>query len=227
MEISTSQPSAQGQRIDRRVDAGESYYVRLSGTHSDVDLRLTNLVHQAGTKVSVYGTEKRDLFEFTASDTPVVTINGVTYGFSDTDANVVRFYAGKGDDEAILRGTSAAETAKLWPRTATLKGSCFTAVAEDVESITVDGGEGEDFAVFYDSTGYDTFSGGPSSPHHARLSGATAGESYVNVAKGFPRVCAYASLGRDTAELYDSETSLDVYVGTPASSILYGADFYC
>ena len=78
-----------------------------------------------------------------------------------------------------------------------------------------------DSAWLFDSDGDDTFYAGPASPVATELSGTTlGGQSYVFAVDGFRNVYGYAQNGgSDTAELYDSEASLDYFVGTPDADV--------
>jgi subtilisin family serine protease len=89
--IGSSATATNRERIDVRVAAGETVYLRASGVNQDVDFRLTNLVHTASDTVSVYGTAGTDVFTFAAGGARQVTVNGVEYQFSAAEASNVVF----------------------------------------------------------------------------------------------------------------------------------------
>ena len=82
--------------------AGETYYLRLSGSDTGVDIRLVNLLDHRGTTVTVHGTESDDTFEFKAAASRDVTINGVRYHFDEAQVESVTFDGGDGHDVVIL-----------------------------------------------------------------------------------------------------------------------------
>jgi hypothetical protein len=80
----------------------------------------------------------------------------------------------------------------------------------------------------YDSDGDDTFEGGPVSPGGNKLSGTTtAGWSFSNTVDGFRYLFGHAENGgTNTADLHDSDSSQDRFVGRPGISKLCGPDFF-
>ena len=82
-------------RIDHIATASATAYeIQLTGTNTDVDLRICNLVSQAGEKVEVFDTEGDDAFLFAVSETFDVTVNGVGYHFGDAVEFAYRSEAG-------------------------------------------------------------------------------------------------------------------------------------
>ncbi len=109
------------QRIDWTVlAAGEMFYVRVTGTASQVDLRFANLVEQNGSLVTVYGTQNDDTFDFTPGGTShIVTIDDLQYQFDASVVDSVVFEADEWVTENVeLRGTllatgALADTAEI------------------------------------------------------------------------------------------------------------------
>ena len=113
----------------------------------------------------------------------------------------------------------------------TLYGSTFSSTVlgfDDVRGYASDDGF-NDTAFLNDSDGDDTFDAGPRSPEGTRLSGTTlGGRTYSFAVEGFRAVSAFATAGgSDRAEMYDSDTSRDVFVGAPGDSTIKGPDFTC
>ncbi|GAF85421.1 unnamed protein product, partial [marine sediment metagenome] len=77
--------SAEGdvERVDWLAGAAEEeFYLRVSGTNSEIDFQLTNLVAVTGEVVDVTGTAGDDTFAFAAGDDHQVSVNGVSYDFA-------------------------------------------------------------------------------------------------------------------------------------------------
>ena len=216
--LATSAVVDGNQRIDYQTDAGATYYFSLSGTAGEVDLRVANLVSHAGTTLTVHGTAGGDGFEFDASASRRVTINGVGYDFDDSEVTSATFDGGGGTDTAEVWGTAQKETAVMRPTAATLSGNAFEVGITGVAQITLHGSGGEDVASLYDSAGWDTFT---AKPTEATLSGP----GFTSRVEGFPAVHAYAGAGGfDVAHLYDSAGD-DTFVARPSLSKLYGEGF--
>jgi subtilisin family serine protease len=219
--------TASGERVDYWANVGSDYFVCVLGTNSDLDFRLTNLVSQDGTTVSIAGTSAADIFGYSAGATHhTVNVNGVAYDFDRSAVDTINFAGGEGTDAISLTGSSDAEVATLRLGNAQLAGSDYIAVATSVENETtvIDfdrvmayAGQGNDRAYFYDTDGDDTFTG--------RSDRAVmCGDGYRNEAYGFDRSDAYATLGTDRAYFYDSAGD-DVYNGRPDRAVMYGSGF--
>ncbi len=219
-ELAASTASEVGQRIDWTVDAGRTYYFRLTGGSSDTDLRLANLVHQHGAAVTVYGTDGDDRFDFAAGQRHRVTINGVDYEFSSSTVTTLEFHGGAGDDTAALAGSSGADTAVMHPSRATLTGPGFRAEVHGAARIVITGRGGNDVAHLYDSVGDDAFVGTTS---YARL----YGDGFDNWAFAFRYAHGYSLRGgADVARLFDDPGGQDTFQAWPRQARLFGNGFY-
>ncbi len=203
------------QRLDWNVNAGENYIVQLSGTVTDVDLLLANLVAQSGPHLTVFGTAGADTFSFDASAGSRVGINGVVYSFGEGELTTISF-SGNGDsDTATLQGSAQAENARIWPGKARFTVTGLDVWVYDTETITVHGGGGDDLVRLFDSPETDTFTGNPQSAN-------MIGPGFSNTAAGFRYVYANSgSGGADAAWLYDS-TGNDKFTATPTSATMDG-----
>ena len=212
-ELATSTLVGENQRIDWEAVAGERYFLKLSGTNADVDLRLANLVSHIGTTVTVYGTLDEDLFEFDAAASRLVTINGVSYHFTDAEATSISFDGAAAADTAILNGNDQNETAELWPEQGTLVGDDYSVAVSSVETITAHGGGGVDLAFLHDDPlAKDTLTGGPDA---ATLSG----NPYSNQVANFRYVHVYGTPGDgDEAMLQGDPDVQDTFEAWPGEA---------
>ena len=212
-------------RVDAYAAAGDEFFVRVLGTNSDVDFRLSNLVSISGTTVQVNGTAGDDVFGFSAGSTHTVTVNGVSYDFASIAITDVNFNGGLGNDTISITGTAGDETATLRVGEATFAGSGFTAAAIGVENISIEGGGGFDTASLYDSSGDDHFFGRSDQAY-------LYGIGFYNNVTNFGQVNAFATAGGyDVAKLFDSagddrfygySTYAEMYSG---STINYAGSF--
>ncbi len=200
VSLTTGEP-----RIDWNVEAGETYYVSLSGTATDVELTILNLVDDRTTDIVVYGTSSDDSFEFgpvegATVETYAINVNNfdVEYQFTAAELTSVTYDGGDGADSAQLTGTDGDDHVLLSPLSATLTTDDFTVSVSNVEQIAALGGSGNDMAELADSAGDDTF---------VLLGGISmmSGAEYLNAASGFESVHAYSRAGgNDTATLEDT-----------------------
>ncbi len=147
----------QYQRLDSPVSVGTTYYLAVFGTNSEFAVRMANLVVPIATAVTVHGTDDADSFQFAATGSYTVTINGVEYHFDDAVYETIVFNGGLGDDSAALTGGAGPEVARFYPDHGTFGENGFLVTVSDTTAITAhSGGEG-DLAFMYDSPGDDEF----------------------------------------------------------------------
>lgn len=217
-QLAASTATAQGQRIDTLVAAGQTYYISVTGSAVSAGLRLANLVRRDGATVLVEGTDADDRFEFAAGAQHRFRINGVEYAFDAAELSAVDVRLAGGNDAAVLTGSAGDDAAELRPARAALLGPGYRVDVAGAETVVVSGGGGSDTASLFDSAGDDAFH---TSPDFAVLSGA----GYHNRVNGFAFVYGYASAGLDTAHLFDS-TGDDALVATPQYARLFGNGFF-
>lgn len=204
-------------RLDANVQGGETYYVRVSGQASDVDLRLLNLVSQTGTAVAIYGTSGNDSFTFTAGVQHSLSINGVEYRFNAGQATSFQFFGQGGEDSAALTGTTRSDVATFNGTTATLAGGGYRATANSITNVTFDGGGGSDRLDLGDTAGDDR---------------VTIARNDVNLIGGglrvrglnFSMVNVSASGGQDEVTFYDT-AGHDRFIASPTSASMTGAGY--
>ena len=217
--LGTSAMQQGRQRLDYDVAAGQTYYVQLSGSAPDVELRLVNLVQQVGSSVTVLGTNQGDPFVFDAPRLRL-SIHGVVYAFAPSSISSVQFDGGPGDDTAILWGTPQPEVATLAPGSATLVAPTWSATVANTPSIVVFGQGGDDQITFYAAPATrDTFT---AQPAYAIMQGA----GYANRAIGFPQVTALATPGGDDLALLFGSPGDDQLDAKPTNARLADSASY-
>jgi hypothetical protein len=176
------------------ASANATYYLKVTGANSSVDLSLCNLVTQSGGTVTVTGTAGNDSFQFDANSR-AIWINGIYYSFATPITLNVNL--GAGTDTAVLIGSTGADTATLRFGSSTLVGTGYALTATGVESVTVHGGGGADQAFVYDSAGNDVYE---TYADHVQI--AAGGQTLA--AWNFDQTTGYASTGYDQVHNYDS-----------------------
>lgn len=214
------------QRIDHTTGALQTYYVQFQGTSSDFSLRVTNLVEQDGSSVSVLGTDNDDEFQFSAAAGREIVINGVSYEFSEEAVSDVSFEGGDGDDTVILRDSPGDETLEAWATVAVLSNSQEDDVADFTVSVAAfevmhvyAKQDGHDTATLYDSEKNDKFKAVPEQGYAKMYGGAM-----YNRVKFFDVVEAYSTGGDDLARVFDT-TGDDTFEGQKDASRLSGEDY--
>ena len=205
-------------RVDAYVSAGDELYVKVIGTNSDVDFRLTNLVSLNGTTVNVAGTAGDDVFSFSAGSNHVVKVNGVEYNFASIAITAVDFNGGSGSDSIVVYGSSENEVALMGLHSARLTSATYTVAASKIENIVLVGGGGQDTAYLYGSVGDDTY----------RTYGDRAvmsGEGYYNRASHFDATYGFANSVGDVAFMYGSNNN-DTYRTYDDRVVMSGNGYY-
>jgi len=115
--------------VDMRIDwvsgANETFYLRLTGDSTDVDLTLTNLVGLSGNMLTVAGTSGDDTFWLSLASGVQLEINGVAYSYSTSQAVSLSFDGGAGNDTATLVASAGDDTLVMRPETTTLSGQNY------------------------------------------------------------------------------------------------------
>jgi len=109
-----------------------------------------------GDPLNVMGTTEPDVFEIVAGSPHQVSINGAAPQMVDG----LLIIDGDIDDRVVITGTEANDTARLWPNeTELITADGHSIHISGVAEIELDGGDGRDRVVFYDSSGRDEFVG--------------------------------------------------------------------
>jgi Subtilase family len=212
-----SRSAGGGERVDVRVEAGESFRLRIVGTNDNVGLRYTNLVEEAGKQILVHGTAGSDQFQFRASgNTSLVFANGVGYEFNNSVSNDYRYFGEEGNDTIVVYGSAAQETANFNTRNFQLTSTAYSVRTTALETSNVYALGGRDIATFSDTSGNDTYTG-------AATSGQIAGTGFSQTAHGFESYSVdFAAGGTDTAILYGSNQD-DTFTAAIGAASMQGA----
>lgn len=213
-------------RLDYTVQQGQAYLLQVTGTASDVSLLLANLVQEAGTEITVYGTEDADVFVFNAAPSRELTINGVAYHYDDAEVSAVDFIGGEGRDVAWLFDSAGNENLEAWPDRATLTNDADDAVQDFV--VEVQGVEdllayatagGTDSAVLHGSEGADKLK---SYEDSVRLRAKDS--SYTLRAKRFDTIVADSGTGGKDMAVFNGSDGNDTftYMGAELTGKLEG-----
>jgi subtilisin family serine protease len=196
--LATSSATSSGARVDLIAEAGNEYFVCVTGTNADIDFRLTNLVSVNAHTLTINGTSSADSFSLVVGAKDfAIDVNGTTYQFTKAAVSTINITGGAGNDAITITGSSKKEMATLAVGTTTFSGKKFSATVTGVESVAIVGGGGKDTASLYDSAGDDLYQ---SYSDHVVMSGA----GYDHSASGFRTTLASSSTGNDTAQMYDS-----------------------
>lgn len=205
-------------RVDAALQAGKQYYVRVTGSNSDVDFKAINMLNHTGKTALVVGSAGNDSYVFSVGSTTIVEIEGIAYRFAPGVANTFYFRGGGGTDSLVVNGSAAKETATILSSMSSFVGSSFVMEANGLESQTFHSGGGGDVANIYDTEGNDVYT--------AWANRATmTGSGYSIDARNFSRTTAYARGGFDEAIFYDSAGSDDYFVG-PDQALMIGNGFF-
>ncbi|NLS94332.1 MAG: hypothetical protein GXX96_19405 [Planctomycetaceae bacterium] len=214
------------QRLDWKVEAGQTYFVEFYGVNPAFDVRIANLVQHNGTTVTVFGTDADDQFVFNAANSRLVSINGMAYTFADTEVALVEFDGGQGRDRAEFRDSAGDESLEAWATEATFVNSPNDSVAdftvnasnfEELQGYANSGGQ--DSAVLHGSAQNDKFKAEPAEDYAKVYGGAM-----YNRVKFFDQVDAYGGGGKDFARVFDTPGD-EVFEGTMGLSRLAGEGF--
>ena len=206
-------------RVDAYAAANDELFLKVIGSNSDIDFRLTNLVSLDGTTVNVAGTAGADAFTFAAGSTHQLSVNGTSYSFDSISVATFNFDGAGGSDSIAMTGSSENETATLRVGQTVLSSSSYTANADGIETVTVDGAGGTDKAYVFDSAGNDILIADSQS---AQITGS----GFDHTAQGFEMTYSYSTAGgTDRVYLKDSAGN-DTFIGRPEYARMSGAGFY-
>jgi len=151
--LAASQTTADAERVDLDVSAGDTLLIKVTGTNPTASLRLANLVHETSTKISVFGTESADRIHHQSAAGERLDVNGVTYRFDASSATEVEMLAGGGDDTVRVQNAPSRFHFRIagGPGDDTLTGG----FGNDV----IEGNEGND--TLRGRMGHDILRGGP------------------------------------------------------------------
>ncbi len=215
--IASGSAATGGMRADVTATAGQTFYLRVTGTNPDVDFRFTNLVAVAGGAVDVFGGAGADSFSFTAGAVHKITVAGVSYEFAAAAANTFRIHAGAGVDQVTLTDGAGNSTADVAVGLTKVSGADYTVTVYDAEQGTLAAGAGPDSIWLRGTTGADEVL--------ALWNNVTlTGSGYRFEARGYDRVDVESGGGNDYARFYGS-SGVDNFVSRDRSNRMYGAGY--
>jgi len=217
--LGNSDTANNSERIDLSVSSGDQIFIRVIGTNAGVTFRCTNLVAASGSTITLAGTSSDDLFVvLPGSTTHRVAVNGVGYDYDAATYTNISVVDAGGVDTLVVIGTAQDETVIVSQAGASVTAASYWLTASGAEFITINAGDGNDTATFYDRSGNDTFTGTP-------LQGVLSGAGYSSTANGFDVVNAIFNAGGfDQAFLYGSIGN-DRFEATPTSAFFEGPGF--
>jgi hypothetical protein len=195
------------------VLSGNAFYNRVNAFESVVAISAAGSSDLA----SLYDSAGDDLLVADAA-TAVLSDAVATYSNRATGFRYVTAYGSAGGKNTA-RLTNAADkgTFLATPTYATMLGAKATQKVRQFQEVQATSPGGA--AKLYDSPGNDKFL---AYPEYAVLSGT----NFSNRADGFRTVTAYASQGKDAAQLFDNAAAVDSLVATPSYAALSGAAYY-
>lgn len=217
--LGSSSSTANAERVDVLVTAGQQLSIRIVGANSNVTYRCVNLVSFSGDTINVYGTASDDLLVMLpGSGTHRVAVNGVGYDFDAALFDKIVVQDNGGVDTLIVVGNEQDETAVVSQTSATVNGSGYQLTATGTEFVQLQAGDGSDSATFHDRAGDDVYTGNPTE-------GTLSGAGYNFKATGFDVVSVeFTGGGFDQAFLYGSIGD-DHYEASRDSAFLQGPGF--
>jgi hypothetical protein len=149
--VASSAPGSLTPRIDYTGAPGVVYFLSVGGANTNVDVKLTNVVHQSGDTVTITGTDADDVFQFAAGVKNVVVVNGVSYEFDPAKVKNIVLDGGAGANSVSLVGSAGADVANFAPGSGSLSGAGYSVKVKNFTAISVNGGGGADVATLHDS----------------------------------------------------------------------------
>lgn len=216
----------QNNRVDWTVaGAGEHYYLKVSGTNSNVTLNLANVFNPNGATAVIYGTDDNDTVEIAPT---FVTVTDATEGFSikyKLDVpRTVEFDGGDGTNTVIINGSDSDDTVDVTrdptAKTVTVTGLSFEPVLTNVKNITFAGGKGDDTIQLHGTSDKETFTNSSSG-----LRWVAEAEKCTMTINSFETINVDTDDKDDVAYLAGSQED-DELIATPTTVTLkYGDDY--
>ncbi len=138
--IAASSHTAEGERLDVKVDVGQRLQLLVFGNNRDFDVRFTNLVSQ-NSPLTIHGTAGDDEFELTTDSNGLhFIVNGTRYNYTYAQSREINFLGGGGNDTIRVTAANGTDRVITSGDFATLIGNGYQAQIRAVNSINVLGG---------------------------------------------------------------------------------------
>jgi hypothetical protein len=141
------------------VSPAQKFYVKLSGTATDVALRAVNLVDHTGSTLTVLGTDNNDSYEFITGTPHQLIVNGVRYEFEPAMVATITVDGGTGRDTLTFSGSDGSDAFTFnanGERVTTVENGQYQFTAASVETVDFDGTGGSDSVVLIGTPGDET-----------------------------------------------------------------------
>ncbi len=199
-------------RLDRAALAGESFFLRVLGNTTQLDVRVTNLVSLGDGLLSINGTDQGERIALSIGPAMDLFINDVSYRFAGNDITRVEIDGGAGSDQIQVYGSQGDDRFRLDVGSLRVTSSQITVAAKSFENVFAVGRGGFDVGIVTDSLGDDAFvdAGGRSRMY---------GTGFDHYLLEFERTRALSKFGSDSAHLSDS-AGVDRFIGQANTSTL-------
>ena len=188
--------------------------------HVDPSFETTLMGTDFETQHAILGSNASDQFVVEVStEGASFVVDGNEYHFDSSQKRSFRVLGSFGDDSLTFTGSENKETIDLRKHSARITGTWFETLVYGMEEIQFVGGGNEDLARFYDTTGDDTFDGGP-------FLATMSGTGYLNSVDEVHRIYAYMTEGFDQVSLSGQAGQRDNFVAKPDRGKLYSNEFY-
>ncbi len=207
-------------RSDAQAAAGETLYIRVTGTAAAADFSLWNIVGIDGSTATVFGTSSDDTFTFAAGENHAVSVNGLSYALDGAAISSIDFQGGDGNDQIQMTGGAGNDSAILRVGASQMTGDSYAVVVKDVEVVNaIAGGGGYDTAKMYDGEGDDVLTAGPSAA-------TFQGDGFDHTATGFDAINIYATAGGHDVATLDGSAGNDRFFSDAQLAYLRGGSYF-
>lgn len=210
-----------GDDLHWAIDAGQTYFLRLTGTKADFDLQLRQtgyLLWRKGALVVVEGSQADEYVHLQLGlDQHHLTVGQLKRTYNAATTTAFQIHLGEGNDRVDIVGSTADDLVRAAPQEARVYGPSYFVWTTGAEQQRFVASGGFDRIQMFDSPGNDSL--------YAHLTWAVmTGPGYLNRADGFERLEVFADHGFDTANFYDSPAD-DQFVAHPGYAYLSSGNY--
>lgn len=198
-------------RVDAITNAGETYFLKVTGTNQDFDLRVSNFVSFQGNDLIVNGTSGNDTVTVDMTSGLSFTVNNVGYQFKTANLDTINIQGLDGGDR-IKVATGSGDQATLRNGGISVSGGNVDLNADHFYSVEAAGQGIGDRVTFVDSGGSDFLK--YSEGQAEMFSGG-----YVKIANGYRETVAFLDQEFDIARLFGSGGNDVLSINDDAASL--------